>query len=264
MLTPHRKQAYAMFAIGGLVLVAILAAFAYERGKPKPDQNGCLGSGTRKTVIIIDHTDGVAAQTQEAIVDRAVTFVAEHVHVGELVSLFVVDDASRQSLTNRLSRCKPKSDGNPLIEDPEANKRAARKVFEEPLRGILNAPVGQARESAIAESLIDLSRTRYLRATESARLVLFSDLQQNTKALRIPRCDNAEEGIQQFRDARKGAVERPEFRNVAVYLNIVPRSNLTRANLQCRDRFWQWFFGDNEGPGATLVPDYLPGGSAIP
>jgi hypothetical protein len=57
-----------------------------------------------------------------------------------------------------------------------------------------------------------------------------------------------------------GATERPTFKNTKVYLHIIPRLDIARTTLQCRDSLWVWFFGDNAGDNAGLELDYLPGG----
>jgi len=72
-------------------------------------------------------------------------------------------------------------------------------------------------------------------------------------------CRDQASTVRSYRESRKGAIERPTFKNTTVQLNIVPRTDVARSVINCRDQLWPWFFGDNEGKASGMTPDFLPG-----
>ena len=82
---------------------------------------------------------------------------------------------------------------------------------------------------------------------------------ENTPKFSMYGCTDAKQAVARFRESRKGAQERPQFRNTSVSLNMIPRLDVAKPTLKCRDQVWEWFFGDNEGEGARSDIDYLPG-----
>jgi len=107
--------------------------------------------------------------------------------------------------------------------------------------------------------LTDLALSEYLGA-KSNRLLVFSDLLENTSKFSRYHCASGAEAVQAFRASRKGALERPAFRNTAISLNIIPRLQLSTGAVECRSYFWNCLFGDSEGDKAGVTFDYLPGG----
>lgn len=261
MAMDKRHQAYLMFAGGALVIVVIVAWNVLLSHRAKPDEYGCFGQPRRSTVIVLDQTDGLATQTQAEIYRRVQAVVNDdnQVHVGERVSVFTVDDLTRHNLKPQFEHCKPRATGSELTENPRAIAARKKKEFDEPLRRALAISIEGSAQSPIAEAISDLSRTQYLRVPEGARLLVYSDLLQHTPAVSLYRCTSGEQAIAAFKAARAGAVQRPTFRSAKVILNPVPRGGLSEQNVQCRAIFWNWFFGDNTGPGAGVELDPLPG-----
>lgn len=265
MATRQRQQAYLMFAIAAVVVVGVLVANLQLSRVEKPDAKGCRTKIDRDLVIVIDRTDKVATQTRAEILTRAMGAVRDLAKPGDRVSVFTVNALSRKNLAPDFVRCKPQSEGNPLYENPAALKRYYEANFEEPLASTLSTEISAAEESPIAEALIDLSRTEYLRAPRGAYLLVFSDLMQNSNAMSVYRCADGEAAVRRWRETRAAATQRPSFRNVWTTLNIVPRDGVASTTVTCRDYYWNWFFGDTKNdnalsPGtAALVPDPLPG-----
>ena len=90
-------------------------------------------------------------------------------------------------------------------------------------------------------------------------MLVFSDMLENTSKFSMYGCVDAKQAVTKFRESRKGAQERPHFRRTSVSLNMIPRLEVAKPTLKCRDQVWEWFFGDNEGAGARADIDYLPG-----
>lgn len=244
-----------------LVVVALVAVVAVKLaiGTPaKPDSDGCVGKVVANTVVVLDHSEQLAEQTIREIAARTLAHVTSNVAVNERVTVFNVSDHSRKALVPIFSRCRPAQEGNRAIEDTRGIAKAYTQKFLEPLQAVLKTVPVDAKESPIAQALIDVSLTQYLRGEHNSLLV-FSDMLENTPKFSMYGCSDAAQAVARFRESRKGAEERPKFRQTAVWLHMIPRTEVSKATLKCRDGIWAWFFGDNDGAAASLVVDYLPG-----
>lgn len=256
-----RKQAYLMFAISGIVVISIFVANVVLGNREKPNTQGCYKDSDRSTVILVDRTDGLASQTQAEIIQRVQTIVEDdsQVFIGERVSVFTLDALSRRNLQPTFEYCKPPATGSELTQDPRAIAKRKKVNFDQPLEKSLRVNVGAGDQSPIAEALSDLSKTEYFRAEGGARLLVYSDLLQHTKDASVYNCSSADQLIKSYTSSRVGSVRRPAFNNLEVVLNVVPREGLSITSVACRDKFWNWFFGDNTGSRASVTIDYLPG-----
>jgi len=248
-----------MMVVATLVMVAFFIAKLARGNVDKPGPDGCVGEPVASTVIVLDQSEVVSEQTTNEIVARALAYIQNRVSTNERVSVFKISDISRTALHPSFSRCKPRQDGNRLVEGTKGMKKGFERDFLQPLQAALSTPPTNGKESPIAQALIDVSLSHYLRGERSSLLV-FSDLMEHTPSkFSLYPCTDSSSVIAHFRDSRKGAQERPKFTNTSVYLHVIPRMDLPRPSLQCRDKLWLWFFGDNEGSGAKAEFDYLPG-----
>ncbi|KND57465.1 hypothetical protein BVER_05822c [Candidatus Burkholderia verschuerenii] len=249
---------YAAAALSGVVLIGILGAA--HLNKPEPvDALGCAQDVQGKTVIVLDTSDEVATQTRDEIVERVKNTVEHKIRDGDLVSVFTVNDLSKKNLVPAFAYCKPRRTGNELKESTRMLERHYVTKFEKPLQAAVQAPIKGSKESPIAQSLIDLSLLDYMRSNGATHLVIFSDLMEYTDRFSLYRCSGGAQVIKTFKESRGATVARPTFHNVSVELNIIPRSDVSAGVGRCRDTFWAWFFGYDEGPDARLVPSNLPG-----
>lgn len=251
-----RTQAWWIIAGSVIFLGALLSAKVFITPQPVCDPNA-----KSKTVILLDHSDGVATQTSDVIVERAWQVIEHEVKDGEMVSVFSVSKLSKNDLKPSFAQCKPRQDGSRTTEDVKRLKREFEEKFKKPLRSELATPIEGSEESPIAQAIIDLSLHDTQFRSDSTRLIVFSDFLENTPGFSVYKCTDPDKAIEAFRASRLGAVERPSFRNVDVRMNIIPRHNVTKPMLKCRDKFWPWFFGDNKDckHASCLTPDYLPG-----
>ena len=254
----QREKAW--YIIGGSI--AFLAAIlVLNKGTgPKPI---CDPNVKTKTVIVIDHSETVATQTLEAIVERAWKHIDEKAAPGELVSVYDITKQSKTNLQPSFEGCKPRKDGSQYVEnvkkiklDFENFKKKLREELSAPIK-ISNGPV----ESPIAQVLIDLSLDdKHFRSTDGTRLLVFSDFYEYTQKFSLYSCSDAQQGIQQFRQSKTGSMERPIFKNVEVEMHRIPRLSVSTSSLPCRTVFWNWFFGDLTCKNSTcLSADFLPG-----
>lgn len=254
----QRKKAW--YIIGGSVAFLIGVLVLSKGAGPKPI---CDPNVKTKTVIVIDHSEAIASQTLDAIVERAWKHIDENVKDGELVSVFDITKLSKTNLQASFEGCKPRKDGSQYTENVKKVKLDFEN-FRKKLREELAAPIKDAKgpvESPIAQALIDLSLDdKHFRSPDETRLLVFSDFYEYTPKFSLYSCTDAQQGIQQFRQSKTGAMERPIFKNVTVDMHIIPRTSVSKSSLQCRTIFWNWFFGDLTCKRNTcLTSDFLPG-----
>jgi hypothetical protein len=257
-LTEKDKHGYILLAAALGIIVSPFIAQIYLSGKPKPGPDGCGTPVVADTVIMLDRREPLAIQTRHEITSRILAHVQDKVQVNERVTVFYVGDDSNRALEPAFSRCKLPQKANRIYEDTQGVERAYRRDFIEPLEKSLGAAQGNSKDASIAQALIDVSLSRYLRATNNTLLV-YSDMLENTRKFSLHRCVDPQGSIAAFRTSRSGSQERPRFLNARIVLNIIPRADIPRPTLKCRDLVWTWFFGDNSGRDGLLELDYLPG-----
>jgi hypothetical protein len=258
-MTSKDRKGYLLIGIAAAVIVALVAARIALDRKQKPDSDGCIAPIAAETVIVLDHSEAISAQTKAEIAARVRTHVEERTQTNERISVFYVTDLSKKSLSPAFSRCKPPKEGNRTYEDVKRIQKVYHQTFIEPLQQAVNAATITSSESPIAQALIDLSLSQYLRGPRNS-LLIFSDFLENTSKFSLYKCSDPKIAIAQFRQSRTGAQERPKFAKTSVSLNIIPRPQVGKPTLQCREQVWAWFFGDNEGHSSVIEKDYLPGG----
>ena len=256
MLTAKDKKGIWLIVGVGLALGSLLVAgIIFEPPEPGPDN--CVGAPQASTVVVIDNSQSITEQTRREVSARILSFVRDSVQQNERVSLFRVSAISSDSLVPVFSRCRLQRDGNDLYEDARTMTRQFTERFQAPLEEAVSKLPSNSPSSPIAQAMIDISLSEYL-GPSATRLVVFSDLLENTPAFSLYGCVDGDVAIKNFRESRRGAQERPKFRGTSVFLNVIPRVNLpTQTTSGCRDKFWMWFFGDN--PGGSLTPAFLPG-----
>ena len=193
-----RKQAWLIIFGSVLFLGALL--FGKTIITPKPV---CDPSIKSKTVILLDHSEGVPTQTMNEIVDRAWEMIDKEVPEGELVSVFSLDKLSKRDFKPSFSACKPRIDGSRTTEDIRRIRRDFEDKFKKPLMTALAAPISGADESAIAQALIDLSLDDVrFRSNDVTRLSIFSDFLENTPGFSMYKCTNPAGAVSQFLESR--------------------------------------------------------------
>lgn len=256
------KQGLALAAVFGAVFIGLIVAYFMLSNRDALDDRFCPQTIERKTVFLIDRSDDTPTQTIAEIRNRIVRTVSNDVKDGELVSIFYITDSAQRDLRPVFSMCKPQSEGNIVYEDQRTIERKFEASFRKPLDAALEEQPSDGKVSPVAETLTDFLASDYLDARAN-RLSLFSDLIQNSDAVSLYGCSDSRRAIAAYRQARAGAVERPELKNVEVILNVIPRQGLGANVVGCRDGFWAWFFGNNEGENAGVTSRYLPGGASV-
>jgi len=256
----QRKQAWMI--IGGSLglLISLLILKQVLTSPPVCDPN--IKS---KTVILLDHSEAMPRQTVDAIVERVLRHIATNVPAGELVSIFEITKLSKVNLRPLFSACKPRSDGSQYTENIKKVNRDFVN-FNKKIQEELETPIKSSSEpveSPIAQAIIDLSLDdKHFRSNDLTKLLIFSDFLEYTPKFSLYSCTDRRQSVKEFRSSRTGAVERPTFKHTEVQMHIIPRVISNKISVQCRDEFWIWFFGDNQGSckkEACLGRDDLPG-----
>lgn len=260
MASKNDKHGYLLIAGMVLLVVAFFGFKMSQDNKPKPGVDNCLGAVTANTVVVLDHSEEVTEQTRQEISARAMAYILDKVKPNERISIFTVSDLSKNALTPIFSRCRPPDEANQFVESKTLVHKRFVESFEKPVQQALTLAPINSKESPIAQALTDISLSQYLRG-ETNTLLVFSDMLENTSKFSLYGCQSAATVVSRYRESRRGAQERPAFKNTNVSLNLIPRSDQSKEVFICRDELWKWFFNDNSGSKAGLNVDYLPGGS---
>lgn len=243
-------------AVSIIFLMIFVLKFSFGKG-PKAGPDNCIGAPAANTVIVLDYSEEIPVQTKNEILARAMKHISEQVKDNERVTVFTVSDSSQSALKPLVSVCKPPENGNRLIENTRSIRKQFKERFERPLQEVLATDPVEGKESPVAQTLTDIALSEYL-AGDKSTLMIFSDMLENTPKFSMYKCDSPAAITEIYRASRRGALERPQFSNTNVEINLIPRIGQSEATLKCRDKFWPWFFGDNHG---TLSMRYLPGGA---
>lgn len=262
MHTRKDKQGFLLIGVVATAVIGIIALKIILDDGDKPGSDNCVGNPIANTVIVIDRSDAVTQQTLDEIRARAMAYVSDSVKDNERVTVYSVDNASTTGLAPLVSLCRPRRHGSRLTENVKALEKQFRANYQRPLDSILRLAPGSSSESPLAQALTDISLGRHLNARRNT-LMVFSDMLENTDRFSMYRCASPNRVVEEFRRSRMGAKERPQFKNTMVRLNIIPRLDQPVAALECRDKLWVWFFGDNPGEEAGVSLEYLPGGPAV-
>ncbi len=250
--------------IVGLIFIAFIMA---QLLKPKYDEFGCTNNIPAKNIVLIDVSDNVAKQTIAAIKDN-IQKINKNIAEGELVSIFALKNESKTDLKPLFSYCKPADGGNQLYQNDKSIKAKYREKYEKPFEMALENALGQltgsiSTSSPLAGAITDLSLSKYLKDAPRLKLFMFSDMMENDKNFSLYSCNNPNEDIiNKYKESRLSGEIRPAFHNLDIRLYIMPRINVGSklADTQvekCRNYFWNWYFGDNNG--GSLDFEYLPG-----
>lgn len=258
-MTDKDKKGIMLIALVVFFIIAIFALKIKLEKKEKPGDDNCLGNVTSNTVFVLDFTDEITVQTKDEIMARAMAHITSKVQVNERVSIFSISDLSKKSLRPIVSLCRPPDDGNRLFENRKLIQENFKLKFKTPIVSALGSASIDSSESPIAQALTDLSLSKYLTGNTNS-LLIFSDMLENTPKFSLYRCHSPDRAIAAFRSSRLGAVERPKFTNTEVQIHVIPRLGQT---IDCRDKFWPWFFGNMSGERAALSTNFLPGGVSV-
>ena len=252
----------AVIILSVILIVGLLLSQALIKKEKLDPKTGCKDYIENKSVFLIDHSEDVSSQTKEEITNRIKKIINSEVKVGELVSVYFVTELSKKNLLPAFSYCKPKppADSNAMIENEKIISKNYNEKFYTPLIDKINTTIPGAKESPIAQAIVDLSLLSQLKDAQSGKLYIFSDLieHKDNKFSMYKQCDDASSAISIYKNSVGTAKYRPSFNNLKVELHMIPRASISSSIIKCRDKFWVWFFGDINGEALVNKFD-LPG-----
>jgi hypothetical protein len=245
------------YAMGGVLILVILIAFAYKKMSSLPD---CQDDPAAKIVIVIDQTDPVTPLQRNEINKRALTFLnnsrvkspllygaaeikQQDAPVNSLVTIFNIT-SDYKNLKPALVICRParKSDVNAITDDPKSKERDYTNLFLIPVSEKLTMTGVPDKASPILETLAAISRTNYFSplgsGKQKTKVLIFSDLVQFSDSLNMYGCNDPAS----IKDSPLIRSVRESYKNAEVFLNVIDRDKKDSLNLpsnQCLSLFWQ-------------------------
>lgn len=239
----------------GLVAAVVIGGFAASDYLAKTtainDDTLCPTGGAQAAVVILlDLTDPVSS----AQINRLRAILGAELaraEAGTMISVGVVSEFS-ENWGSRFARCKPqqKNNANPLFQNPrligERYNDEFIVPFDQTLASLLNAkredssPIMEGLQALVAET------PEFYAVTEGRKLILVSDLLQNSETLSFYR--------DQFWDvfSEAGGIRRlsGNLKGVDVMLLRVPRKHPLDGDERV-DQFWLRYF-DFQGANGSL------------
>jgi len=202
-----------------------------------------------ETIVLIDCTDPLTADQVQAVSNRLRQIEATELSANARVSLWVLGESDEGQLRRLFCRCHPGRQANPIIQNPRFVAAACESLFATPLGDALRrAPMGgSAARSPILEALCTLSRTELVAAEPPRRLILISDLLQNSRALSFY---SMTPGFEGFRSAPRFKRLLPDLGGVEVEVLRIPRTGEDLEAELPLLAFWEALF---EAAGARTV-----------
>lgn len=181
-------------------------------------------------VILIDQNSFSSAQQNADVIQQAWTALQDKSQSGDLISIYAL--AAQGTIQPVMQLCQFQQ------------TQAFKTTFEQ---GIQQALVQtKLVMQPIAESIIEISSQLDLRQAPYRTWLIFSNLMQQSDALSIQQCTQAERGLSQFKQSRKGQRQRPLLNNSSIWLYLA-KTTLDEQQTRCKNQFWLWFFNSMEG-----------------
>ncbi|HEV7595887.1 MAG TPA: hypothetical protein VGO33_12890 [Gemmatimonadaceae bacterium] len=260
----RQQRNQALLRIGVIVaLVAVVGVFYFRAVIAHPQLDPvtlCPARVQGVTVLLVDVTDSMNIPQRQDFVNQIEALTGKIPRYGKLV-VTKVDPVSNQLLKPIITRCNPGSGSDVSAGDdnPQLVEQVRQEKFLAPLRQAFNAVLGAsgADRSPILESVQSVALTELQRpelATASKRLVIASDLLQNTTRIRFyTRLPDAA----QFIASQEFSRVRTDLRGVSVELWMLQRNDSRMTQPLALPELWKRII---EEQGGTLQRVYVVSG----
>jgi hypothetical protein len=235
--------------IAVLLLAGLIGAYAFVAGSRDDldPETLCPTSGPSAiTAILFDRTDTINEKQKLYLTNKLDGF-RERIQKFEEIDTYSLEDQGDNVVRPLLRICNPGrgTDVSSLTGNPKLLWERWKNQFDAPLREMLEGRLegGGARTSAIFEAIQSVSLQSFQRAKLTAdvprRLILVSDLLQNTKTLDFYNGDLNFDEFQQTNEARRLSTN---LNGVSVEILFIPRAKPDRINRLVS--FWTSWFVD--------------------
>jgi hypothetical protein len=247
-VSPRMKNALGLVGIVCLVAATCLAGWMLApmfEHVPLDATTGCLRHQplAAHTVILVDETDPLSegqARRLRAVLDRTAQSVVLH----ERLTILLLDPASPYEPRRIFSMCAPR---NPQQERyVDGNQRLAQKRWDDAFGKPLNDAIAQlmlvpsSPQSPIVEALKGITWLEdFGPDLARRRLILFSDMLQNTEGLSHYR---GRPDFVRWSATEHASRHRIQFTNVEVRIEYLQRPETLRLQTEDHRRFWADFF----------------------
>lgn len=186
-----KAEKYFIFSAGFVVFAFIGLVVLSEILAPDLDDKGCPVEGVSKhTIVMIDKTDRYTKGVTDAI-RQQLNDVAKALSVGELLSIYTIDDEPIYGRRPVFQECMPDVKADILLSFRKASNSVEKEYLEKfqvPLDTLLVELLEneEYNKSPIFENMVDvLSFRDFGPEVKRRRLVIVSDLLQNTGSATI-------------------------------------------------------------------------------
>ena len=188
------KDRRGILILGGCALFIAAggaAAFTVARSRPRDKKTSCLRDEkpALQTYVIVDRTDPWSA-TQTALLKAAMTNIANSVNTEERLTLIAFDGSAERPPVAIFDQCKTPdgSSANPAFQNPFRVEKDHQETFVKPFEETLTAITtpSRAKETHLVAFISNLAaQIQYEARAGKTRIVIFSDMAENTPALSV-------------------------------------------------------------------------------
>ena len=235
MTRKDRQGLCTIIFVGSVFLTLFVLNYYLSASADQYDQETlCRMDGKYRTVkVLVDKTDPWNGQEKErlaALIRRIKGQLAEN----ERLAIHVLDETGTYSTAPVFDLCNPgrKDQANSLYENPRKVQKRFEDRFQTPLDNVLADLLrpGVAPQSPILESLIALKGV----SGQQERLILVSDMMQNSDALTFYRKD----GLDQSRQAVGQGCNLANLYE-SIEGHVINRPSIAGSSRQETRNFWE-------------------------
>ncbi|HEX2591459.1 MAG TPA: hypothetical protein VHL34_08180 [Rhizomicrobium sp.] len=258
LLRGLRKQKSSAALLGALLLlpVGVWLLMPGEGGPEIDHVTMCpIGPLDAHRIVLIDATDQLGPTQRDILID-ALQHEAEDTTTYEKFTLAAVDDLHPFEPHILFSRCAPKRKSQGPSENPYMLKAIWDKDFYNPMLKSLDPALKGAdqKETPLIESIFGLARRPdFGVAVPHRRLVIVSDMLQNTKALYSQYSDRLT--FEAFAEKPQAFQSVPDLTGVTVVNRFLDRRVKRCIQGFAQRRFWEAYFSH---AGTSIAFDNWP------
>ena len=246
----HNKLTFWICMASVVAIVAVVSFYLFGVERVKYDSlSGCplvkgQATPTGHTVVLIDETDRLTENQKNYLSMQINALVKKNLQVGELLSIYSLDDKVTASSKPLFEMCKMRdgSDADKLSENERLINKRFKKYFQNPLEMHLKTILEKkepAEQSPIFEMLRSISINSFMKwdVQGDRKLIVFSDMLHNTNRFSLY---NQQQDFERFRKSAYAAEVSTQMPNVEVELNYF--NNTPKYQKNRLTEFWMAYF----------------------
>lgn len=254
-----------VLALGAFVVSAVMGS-----GTKELKANGCLGDGRAgsSTAVVSDTSPPLWNDMQKRSMLEYFSLLFERLNGNEKFTIYATKGGDWSNVPiKKLSMCKPVQDGQQAVEaggkdlaEPylkNRDKLVFKKFYQPGIETMLNVTPGSTdvmRDSPILELTGAMSRIADMTGKPFSRLVLISDLIQNSDGVTFCYRDARIPSYEKFTQSPHWRRLKPSpFRGVEVEVLLLERSQTLSCTTNELEDFWKAYFLKNGAKSAKFI-----------